>query len=449
MSGNGEAPPNSEVPPEKNRFSSVESSSETSTGESSNATSAGDASADAGAPRPRRRLHLLRWFALGLGLVLIAVSVTLWLGYQKLNHNIHTDTTTPRLLGPVKDRPTVAPIAYNAENILLIGSDSRAGANSSYGDPNGGARSDTTIVLHLSKDRKSAVAMSIPRDAMVHIPACELPDGNHTNAMFAQFNWAYSYGGTACTIRTVENLTGIRIDHFMVVDFNGFKTMVDAVGGVKICLAKPVADKNAQLYLPAGRQTINGTQALGFVRVRETIGDGSDTERMGRQQQFLSSLVQQAESSGVLFNPVRLFPLLNAVTSSITVDPGLNTVSKLYDLATSLRNMPSEQLVLLTAPREPYVNDSNRDQFRQPEADQLFAQIRNDLPVRLTTSGPSGSPAGSPSGSASGSPSAAATAQAAADAAQGAPSTSAVPSPSSTLPTFTGRTANQDICTSS
>ncbi|MFC1414632.1 LCP family protein [Streptacidiphilus sp. N1-12] len=376
------------------------------------------------APRRRsRRRRILFWVAMVTGLALVAGVGAVWLGYQRLNRNITTDTTTETLLGPPSARPTVAPIAYDAENILIIGSDTRAGADSSYGDPDGGARSDTTILLHLSQDRTHAVAVSIPRDAMVHIPSCQLPDGGHTGATFAQFNWAYSYGGTACTIRTVENLTKVRIDHFMVIDFSGFKKMVNAVGGVEVCLAKPVADRDAKLYLPAGRQTVNGTQALGFVRVRETIGDGSDTERMGRQQQFLSSLMQKAESDGVLLNPAKLFPLLDAATSAITVDPGLNTVSKLYSLASSLKSMPADQLVLLTAPREPYVNDHNRDQFQQPQADELFQQIRDDRPIGLTGSA---RPTPSPT-----------------------PTSGASTGSDPRSPAFSGRTANQDICSSS
>jgi LCP family protein required for cell wall assembly len=406
-----------------------------------------DPSAPAVPHRRRRRWRIVRWVALGLGVVLVGASVTVWLGYRKLNHNIHTDTTTEKLLGPPAQRPTVAPVAYDAENILIIGSDSRDGANSAYGDPNGTARSDTTILLHLSKDRKSAVAMSIPRDAMVQIPACELADGSHTRAQFAQFNWAYEFGGTACTIRTLENLTRIRIDHFMVVDFNGFKNMVNAVGGVQVCLAKPVNDPNAHLVLPAGRQSINGNQALGFVRARETLGDGSDTERMGRQQQFLSSLTQKVESNGVLFNPTKLYPLLDAATSAITVDPGLNTVSKLYDLATSLKDLPSDKLVLLTAPREPYVYDSNRDQFQQPQANELFARIRNDEPVQVSgVTDASASASASPSSStaAAGVPGDATTKTATTKT-----GTTNSPSPAAPGPTFSGRTANQDICASS
>ncbi|MFC1416943.1 LCP family protein [Streptacidiphilus cavernicola] len=376
---------------------------------------------------PPRWPRILRRLALAVVLALIAGAGAVWYGYQKYDRNITTDTTTETLLGPPSARPTVPAVAYNAENILIIGSDTRSGPDSSYGDANGGARSDTTILLHLSQDRTRAVAMSIPRDAMVHIPACTLPDGGHTAAAFAQFNWAYSFGGTACTIRTVEQLTKIRIDHFMVIDFNGFKNMVNAIGGVQVCLAKPVDDRDAKLHLPAGKQTVNGTQALGFVRVRETIGDGSDTERMGRQQQFLSSLVQKVESNGVLLNPTKLLPLIGAATSAITVDPGLNTLGKLYDLATSLRAMPADHLVLLTAPREPYVNDHNRDQFQQPQADQLFQQIRDDDQVLLNSwAAKPATHTGTPSAS--------------------TPSTAA---PATPAPAFDGRTADQDICSSS
>jgi LCP family protein required for cell wall assembly len=388
-----------------------------------------------------------------LAFTVLGASVTGWLLYRKLNGNIHADTATEKLLGPPSARPTVPPVSYNAENVLIIGSDNRDGANSAYGDTGSGSRSDTTILLHLSADRRHATAVSLPRDAMVRIPSCQRSDGSQSQPMFAQFNWAYSYGGTACTIRTVESLTHIRVDHFVVVDFSGFKKMVNAVGGVDVCLSQPVNDKDAKLTLPAGRQHINGDQALGFVRVRETLGDGSDTERMGRQQQFLSSLVQKTESTGVLLNPLKLYPLLDAATSSLTVDPGLDSLSKLYDLVSSLKHTPSDQVVFLTAPIEPYAADPNRDQFAQPQADELFTEIRNDQPVMITATGSatgSGSASASASTTGGTSPAAAAPARAplAGATASSSPSVSATasPSPSPSTPAFPGRTANQDIC---
>ncbi|WTO63327.1 LCP family protein [Streptomyces sp. NBC_00212] len=325
----------------------------------------------------------LRWTALGVSVVVLAAAGTGWWFYRKLDGNIQTDTTAAHELDKYeRDRP--ASVVHDAQNLLLIGSDSRAGNNSSYGRDDGGSqRSDTTILLHLAADRLSATAVSLPRDLMADIPACGRPDGTQTKQQFAQFNSAFEMGGAACTIRTVENMTGIRIDHHMVVDFSGFKDMVDAVDGVEVCLKEPVDDRQAHLKLPAGRQLLRGEQALGFVRSRHGFGDGSDTQRMDRQQQFLGSLIKKVQSNGVLLNPTRLFPVLDAATRSITTDPGLNTLKDLYDLVRSVRGIPTENIRFLTVPRQPYAYDSDRDELVQPDADGLFKQLREDRPIKV------------------------------------------------------------------
>ncbi|NDZ78561.1 LytR family transcriptional regulator [Streptomyces sp. SID10853] len=345
-----------------------------------------DPSKSAPEPPAGRKRHWVRWTALGVAfVVLVAAGVGWWL-YNKLDHNIRTDNTaTAELRAYEKERPP--PVANGAENILLIGSDSRAGDNKKYGRDEGSQRSDTTILLHLSTDKKSATAVSLPRDLMSHVPSCMKADKSRTKKQFVQFNWAFEYGGTACTVRTVENMTGIRIDHYMVVDFEGFKGMVDAVDGVQVCLKKPVNDKDAHLKLPAGRQTLNGEQALGYVRVRHSIGNGSDTERMQRQQEFLGSLVKKVQSNGVLLNPTRLYPVLDAATKSLTTDPGLDTLKDLYNLTRRLRDIPTHRVQFLTVPREPYVNNRNRDQLVQPAADRLFKRLRDDDPVTVTKGG--------------------------------------------------------------
>ncbi|MFB7051244.1 LCP family protein [Streptomyces microflavus] len=331
----------------------------------------------------RRKRPWLRWAALGASfLVLVSAGAGWWL-YKKLDGNITTDTSAAAELKVYeKERPT--PVVMDAQNILLIGSDSRAGENSEYGRDDGGSqRSDTTILLHLAADRKSATAVSLPRDLMVEIPSCRTRDDKETRKRFAQFNSAFELGGTACTIRTVERMTGIRIDHHMVVDFNGFKEMVDAVDGVEICLPKAIDDKDAHLDLPAGRQTLNGEEALGYVRARKTLGDGSDTERMERQQQFLGALVNKMQSNGVLLNPTRLYPVLDAATKSLTTDPGLDSLRDLYDLVRSMRDVPTEQVQFLTVPRQPYRLDRNRDELVEPDAGELFKQLREDKPVAV------------------------------------------------------------------
>ncbi|MGW7285235.1 LCP family glycopolymer transferase [Streptomyces sp. NPDC054847] len=337
--------------------------------------------------RPPR--HWMRWAALGTSLVVLAAAGAGWWFYRKLDSNITTDTTAAAELETYeKERPT--PVAVDAQNILLLGSDTRAGeGNSKYGrDENGGSqRSDTTILLHIAADRKSATAMSIPRDLLVTVPSCGKPDGSRSKEQTAQFNWAFQFGGAACTIRTVEKFTGVRIDHHMVIDFRGFKDMVDAVDGVEVCLKEPIDDKDARLKLPAGPQTLHGEEALGFVRARKTLGNGSDTERMERQQQFLGALVKKVQSNGVLLNPTRLYPVLDAATKSITTDPGLDSLKDLYDLTRSLRSIPTEKVQFLTVPRQPHAANPNRDELVQPDADQLFESLREDDPVTVVPNG--------------------------------------------------------------
>ncbi|SCF87236.1 transcriptional attenuator, LytR family [Streptomyces sp. Ncost-T10-10d] len=344
---------------------------------------AGDGSGAAPEPLAGHRRRWLRWTALGVSFVVLASAGVGWWLYRKLDGNIRTDTSAAAEL-KVYERERPASVVHDAENILLIGSDSRAGDNRKYGRDDGGSqRSDTTILLHLAADRKSVTAMSLPRDLMVEIPVCHKADGTATKKQFAQFNWAFEFGGTACTTRTVEKLTGVRIDHQMVVDFNGFKDMVDAVHGVEVCLKKPVDDADAHLKLPAGRQKLNGEQALGYVRARKSIGNGSDTERMDRQQQFLGALVNKVQSNGVLLNPTRLYPVLDAATKALTTDPGLDSLKDLYELVRGLREVPTDRVQFLTVPRQPYIADPNRDELVQPDAKRLFKRLREDTPVAV------------------------------------------------------------------
>ncbi|MFD0650694.1 LCP family protein [Streptomyces malaysiensis subsp. malaysiensis] len=339
---------------------------------------------DSSDPIPRRRRRWPRVLALGVAVLVLSASGVGWWFYERLDGNIRTDTRTAHELRKYEAERPVS-VVRDAQNILLIGSDNRGGeGNGKYGRDTGTQRSDTTILLHLQAGGRSATAVSIPRDLMVDIPACDRPGGKPAQARFAQFNWAFETGGAACTIRTVEKLTGIRVDHHVIVDFNGFKRLVNAVGGVEMCLKEPVDDDDAHLKLPAGRQVLHGEQALGYVRARYSIGDGSDTERIGRQQEFMSSLVKKVQSNGVLLNPAKLYPVLNAATSSLTTDPGLDSLKDLYDLVRGLRDIPREKIRFLTIPRQPYTYNKNRDELVQPDADRLFRQLRLDRPVPVS-----------------------------------------------------------------
>ncbi|WP_455753474.1 LCP family glycopolymer transferase [Streptomyces fradiae] len=382
-----------------------------------------------------RRPAWLRWAALGASLVVLAAAGTGWWLYRKLDSNITTDT---RALAELKryERERPAPVPRGGRNILLIGSDSRAGENAEYGRDQGTQRSDTTILLHLSARGHGVTAVSIPRDLMVDVPGCRTSGGGRSAPRFAQFNLAFQIGGTACTIRTVEKLTDIRVDHHMVIDFHGFKDMVNAVGGVRVCVREPVDDPDAKLKLRAGPQTLDGEEALGFVRARKSLGDGSDTERMNRQQEFLGALVTKMQSNGVLLNPTRLYPVLDAATRSLTTDPGLDSLKDLYDLARRLRSVPTEKVQFLTVPRKPYRADPNRDELVQPDAQRLFKRLRADSPVAVvpttgrdgdgTTSPPKPPPTGGPTGGPT-----------------GAPGESGSPSPA---PTYTGTNAAVSAC---
>lgn len=366
---------------------------------------------DSGSKAGRDKRSVRRWVrrgALGVGLVVIAAGGAGWAVYAKLDSNITPDEAAAAELARYeKERPTAR--VSGAQNILLIGSDSRAGqGNRRYGRDSGTERSDTTILLHVSGKRRSATAVSIPRDLMVDVPGCRKSNGSRSEPMFAMFNYAFQMGGSACTIRTVERMTDIRVDHHMVVDFHGFKEMVDAVDGVEICLGKPINDKAAKLRLPAGKVTLNGEQALGYVRARKTLGDGSDTDRMDRQQRFLAALVHKVQSNDVLLNPVRLYPVLDAATSSLTTDPALASLRGLYELAREVRDIPTERVQFLTVPRESYIYNANRDQLVEPEAERLFERLRLDAPVEVVNS-PETSQGPEPSDAASRHPPSAAT----------------------------------------
>ncbi len=325
--------------------------------------------------------------------VAFAVLVTGALGfgvyaYNHLNANIATIVDTqdqsdrPTAVTPAEATPT-APL-----NILLVGSDSREGDNGFVGGAADVGRSDTTILLHVSADRTRAYAVSIPRDSMVEMPSCRTTNGGTSTAGLRQFNEAYTLGGASCVRRTVEQLTDIRIDHYVVVDFAGFRDMVKALGGVKVNIPEPINDAEHGITLPAGCITLNGDQSLAYVRVRH-IGNGSDPERLLRQQAFLSSVIQKVTSRGTLTNPVKLYSFLDAATKSLSTDSALNNVSALASLAQDLRSVGLDRIEFFTIPFEPYPADPNRLEWTSAAAP-IWKALRNDkeLPGSTDSSTP-------------------------------------------------------------
>ncbi|MFC8504572.1 LCP family protein [Pedococcus sp. NPDC057267] len=345
-----------------------------------------------------RQDHRHPWLRRGLFAVAALTVAALVLGiaaYVKLNGNIQrVDITKALGTRPKQQATTDAQTNLKPLNIMVIGSDTRAGDNA---NPNGsdrsvvGARSDTNLVVHLSADRKSAIVVSIPRDSMTRAPRdCNNPQDKVADGPIRQWNANFTLGGPACTIRTFEGLTDIYIDHFVVIDFHGFSKMVDALGGVTVCTPVPINDAYSHLKLPAGRSRLNGTEALGYVRTRYTLGDGSDLGRIDRQQAFMSSVVQEATKSSLLLRPDKLFRFLDAATQSMTTDTGLD-VGQMKDIAQSLARIGTDQIRFVKLPTRPYPADPNRLEWT-PAAEALWTAMREDKPLP-GTQGPSGATA--------------------------------------------------------
>lgn len=356
---------------------------------------------------PTRRRRLLKRIALGLAVLLVVTTTALFVAYKKLEGNINAVQLD---LGDDADRPDEMEVEGPTEplTVLVMGSDSREGSNIGGETP---GLSDTTMLLHVSADRSRAYGISLPRDLMVDRPDCEGEDGEVVAGGLTQFNAAYAVGGPACTIRTVEEMTDVLVDHFVVIDFAGFKDMVDAVNGVQVCVPNEVNDDYGKIYLPEGTYTVTGNQALDYVRVRNGLGiPNGDIGRVKRQQAFIASMIEKVMSRGTLTNPVRLYGFLDAATSSLTTDPEFASLTELASLGRSLQNIGTDNIAFLTAPNQPYPEDANRLELA-PEAQALWRKIRFDEPLGRLGEGalvpgraPGESPDEAPSAGASQSP---------------------------------------------
>ncbi|MFE5895582.1 LCP family protein [Streptomyces sp. NPDC056462] len=313
--------------------------------------------------------------------VVVAAAAGAYLYIEHLNDNIQSVSDDGASTGGFsKDK---------AINILLIGTDKRTGAgNDKYGDSGSAGHADTTILLHVSKDRSNATALSIPRDLIVDIPDCPTTQEDGSSKVIAgetdvRFNTSLGQEGRtpSCTVRTVTELTGIQADNFMVADFNAVKTLTSAVGGVEVCLAKDINDPDSKLDLPKGEHVIEGEQALAFVRTRHAVGTGGDLSRIGLQQQFLSALMRKLKSNDTLTSPSKMIKLAEAGTKALTVDSALDTIDKLKDLGLELGKLNTKNLTFTTVP----VIDNPTEKVRATvvpnptTAPQVFQAIQNDV----------------------------------------------------------------------
>ena len=309
-----------------------------------------------------------------------ALSLVLGLGgvyfYRHLNDNLDVVNVEAQLT----DRPDKVAVDTGPQepiNLLVMGSDARDGeGNNIDGLTGDGERSDTTIMFHLSADRTFAYGVSIPRDSLVDRPDCKDENGETIpGATDVMWNEAFSVGGPACTIQQFEQLTDVRIDNYVVLDFNGFEDMVNAIDGVEVCLPEPIEDPAHGINIPAGTQEVVGRQALNYVRARYTLGDGSDLGRIKRQQAFIAAMANKVVSAGTLTRVDRVLGFLDAATKSLTTD--FTSVTEIGRVGAGFKGIGLDNIKFVTVPRQYSPADPNRVEWL-PEADDLWKRVVDD-----------------------------------------------------------------------
>lgn len=354
------------------------------------AASSGRRKRGGGEKRPRGKRRIRRWVSGGLAFLVLATAAAGYLYYQHLNGNLDKQ---PLHLGSSRaPEPTPNAAGQTPLNILLIGSDARdseanqklGGAKNTYGAP---PLADVQMLLHLSADRSNMSVVSMPRDTLVKIPECTDPaDGKvyPAGTRTTMANQSLGRGGPGCTVATWEDLTGIRIDHFMMVDFAGVVSMADAIGGVPVCVdanihSRTAGGEGSGLKLRKGTTSIRGEQALQWLRTRYGFGDGTDISRAKAQHMYINSMVRELRENATLSSPNKLRNLAETATAALTVDDGLDTVAKLYDLGEELKKVPPSRTTMTTMPWiwSPY--DKNRVEPDPKDAEQLFRLVREDI----------------------------------------------------------------------
>ena len=321
----------------------------------------------------------------GISLAIVAISAITWIGLGQLFGSIHTFDAFAGL-GNRPDKPS------SALNFLIVGSDSREGL--SLADSKrlkvgttksaAGARSDTMFIVHVSKDRTKAVLISIPRDSLVTVPAHTSSDGKtQVPATHAKINAAFAWGGAPLLIQTIEQKSNLHIDHYIEINFVGFTNIVNALGGIQVCSKVPINDPKSHLVMDAGVHTLDGIEALKYVRTRDFDGLG-DIGRMQRQQQFMASVLRKATSAGVLLNPVKLLNFFKAAISTVKTDSGLSQ-NDLLTLGQQMGKLSANKVRTLTVPLSTangsYPGLGSVVIWDAVKAPELFNRLINDIPI--------------------------------------------------------------------
>lgn len=361
-----------------------------------------------GRPRKRSlRSKILGWGSVVLVAALVGATLTVYLNTRSVWDSIHH-----LAVGDLGNRP---PKYTNALNILVFGSDRRSGLtpHQQYvlhvGRNTGENNTDTIMVVHISPGRHAATVLSIPRDTMVRqyaCPAARNHPGQQANPQgFVQVNSLFAVGGVSCLWKTVEHVTGIRLDHFIELSFTGFVNVVNDLGGVSVCLPFPVTDSNSGLHLTRGEHHIMGVTALQFWRTRYAIGMGTDLQRIQRDQYLLSQVLHGVLHSRLLTSPTRLLSVVRDAARAMTTDTAMSQ-SDLLHIAASLRGLSGNSVQFITAPNTPYPPSPSQVEFARPQANRVFRAIAHDvkLPAKKGhgsgKAGASASPGASPSPSA-------------------------------------------------
>lgn len=331
----------------------------------------------------------------------------------------------------------------HALNILVLGTDTRSGANNVDGsdgsDDTAVARSDTAMIMHVSADRSRVEVVSIPRDLLVDIPKCKTYDDTESAPQSdTMFNNAFATGagtgtdatalaiGAACSINTVEKMTGVNIDEFMVVDFHGLETMVDALGGVNLYVSEEIDDPDyTQLHLSVGCQHLNGTDGLKYARARHGYGNGSDIGRIQHQQNLMGAMIRTAQSKNILSNANELYSFARTALGALTTSEKIGDLNNLQGLASSIQSIGMEHITFLTVPNAPAESDANRV-VATDDAKPIWKALKNDTAV--PTNSVSGKADGSTASPAPDSTGAAATDPSSTDAAEKTQAPAAKPS---------------------
>jgi LCP family protein required for cell wall assembly len=332
----------------------------------------------AGLPRAGSGRRVARAVAVSTAAIVLLGGAGLGFLYYRLDGNLR-GIDINALLG--RDRPD--DVDNGSTDVLVLGSDSRKGTGGAYGADVGAPRSDTAMILHIHRGHRSATVVSIPRDTLVTRPECPRRPGSGTAPARKRvmFNTAYAVGGPACAVKTVERMSGIRMDHYLEVDFTGFKTLVDKLGGVPVTAEKPIKDSRSRLDLEPGRHTLDGEQALGLVRTRHAVGDGSDLGRIQLQQTFVRSLIEQVAAVDLYGDPGRLYSMADTATQALTTDSDLASVNRLVAFGKRLKHIGSQDMRMVTLPVTYDAIDPNRVVPVDARCRQVWDALRKDRPV--------------------------------------------------------------------